>query len=89
MIRSLVPPERLLEYKVGEGWNLLCNFLGCDVPAQELPSGNEKGVMSLRFRKALVLTLKAIIESFFKRLLFFGLVIYAAWGIYNRLLGLL
>lgn len=32
MIRSLVPPERLLEWKIEDGWIPLCKFLGKDVP---------------------------------------------------------
>ena len=31
-IQQLVPPERLLVFQVKEGWEPLCNFLGCEVP---------------------------------------------------------
>ncbi|KAK0391712.1 hypothetical protein NLU13_1211 [Sarocladium strictum] len=31
-IREMVPPERLLEYKLGDGWRPLCAFLGRPVP---------------------------------------------------------
>lgn len=41
-IRALVPKERLLEYRVQEGWEPLCKFLGKDIPAAEFPRGNEK-----------------------------------------------
>ena len=27
-VRSLVPPENLLEFNIAEGWDPLCNFLG-------------------------------------------------------------
>lgn len=40
-IRSLVPPERRLEYKVGSGWEPLCEFLGVEVPAVAFPRSNE------------------------------------------------
>ena len=39
-IRKLVPAERLLEYKVSEGWEPLCKFLGHTVPVQDFPQGN-------------------------------------------------
>jgi hypothetical protein len=32
MIRKLVPPERLLEWKIEDGWAPLCKFLGKQVP---------------------------------------------------------
>ncbi|PGH00222.1 hypothetical protein GX51_05919 [Blastomyces parvus] len=35
MIRGLVPPERLLEWKVEDGWEPLCKFLGKEVPHGE------------------------------------------------------
>lgn len=39
-IRSLVPPERLLEYEVRDGWGPLCEFLELECPKEEFPSGN-------------------------------------------------
>lgn len=39
-VRRLVPAERLLEYKVSEGWRPLCTFLGHAVPAQDFPRSN-------------------------------------------------
>lgn len=49
-IREVVPPDRLLEYKLGEGWEPLCEFLGRPVPKKtEFPRVNDaamlKGVM--------------------------------------------
>lgn len=40
-IRSLVPPERLLEYQIGDGWGPLCEFLGEEVPDTAFPRGND------------------------------------------------
>ena len=39
-VKSLVPPENLLEYKVGK-WEPLCEFLGHEVPERKFPRGNE------------------------------------------------
>ncbi|KAI1268374.1 hypothetical protein F5Y18DRAFT_415172 [Xylariaceae sp. FL1019] len=31
-LRKTVPPERRLEYKLGDGWEPLCAYLGKDIP---------------------------------------------------------
>jgi hypothetical protein len=31
-VRRSAPPDRLLVFRVTEGWGPLCAFLGCDVP---------------------------------------------------------
>lgn len=41
LIRQLVPKERLCEYRLGEGWEPLCQFLGRDVPTLEFPHEND------------------------------------------------
>jgi hypothetical protein len=41
-IRSLVPKENLLEYKMGEGWKPLCEFLEVPVPeGKKFPRTND------------------------------------------------
>ena len=41
-IRSLVPAENLLEYKMGEGWKPLCDFLEVPVPeGRKFPRTND------------------------------------------------
>lgn len=35
-VRSLVPPERLLEYHVSDGWEPLCAFLNVPVPSETM-----------------------------------------------------
>jgi hypothetical protein len=40
-VRRMVPEERLLEYRVGEGWDRLCKFLGKSVPAEPFPRVND------------------------------------------------
>ena len=41
-VKRVVPPERLLVWHVGEGWEPLCEFLGVDVPAEPLPHENDR-----------------------------------------------
>lgn len=39
-VQATVPPERLLTYEVGTGWEPLCAFLGVDVPDTDYPNTN-------------------------------------------------
>ena len=39
-VRAAVPPEQLLEYRVEQGWQPLCDFLGFDVPQAPFPHLN-------------------------------------------------
>ena len=41
-VRAAVPPERLLEYTVTQGWAPLCRFLGVPAPATPFPSINDR-----------------------------------------------
>jgi hypothetical protein len=50
-VRRRVPPERLLEFDVKQGWQPLCDFLGQPVPAQEpFPHHNDRAY----FRRVIV-----------------------------------
>ena len=40
-VKSIVPADNLLEYKVGSGWGPLCEFLGHEVPKRKFPRGND------------------------------------------------
>lgn len=40
-IRSIVPPDNLLEYRIGAGWEPLCNFLGNTIPSKPFPHTND------------------------------------------------
>lgn len=39
-VQREIPPERLLVYTVGDGWEPLCRFLGVDVPDTPYPHTN-------------------------------------------------
>ncbi|KAI1484610.1 hypothetical protein F5X96DRAFT_683474 [Biscogniauxia mediterranea] len=43
MVRGAVPPERLLEWTVDDGWEPLCKFLGKEVPKEPFPHANAAG----------------------------------------------
>lgn len=40
MVRGMVPPERLLDWSVEDGWEPLCRFLGKAVPEEPFPHVN-------------------------------------------------
>lgn len=39
-VRAEVPPERLLDYRTGDGWQPICDALGLAVPAEPFPHVN-------------------------------------------------
>jgi hypothetical protein len=41
-VKRTIAPERLLVWRVSEGWEPLCAFLGVDVPDEPLPHENDR-----------------------------------------------
>jgi hypothetical protein len=39
-VKAAIPPDRLLIFETGEGWDRLCKFLGVPVPKEPFPSEN-------------------------------------------------
>ena len=39
-VRAAVPPERLVDYRAGDGWEPLCKALGVPVPDAPFPHVN-------------------------------------------------
>lgn len=62
IIRDLVSKERLLEYKLGSGWEPLCAFLGKSVPDEPFPHLNESKDLKAMFER---FGLKALKHSAF------------------------
>lgn len=48
-MRGLVPPEQLLDFRLDDGWDPLCKFLGVPVPDESFPHVNESSAL-LKFR---------------------------------------
>ena len=48
-LRAMVPPERLLECKLGDGWEPVCKFLDKEVPDQPFPRLNESKIFREKF----------------------------------------
>ncbi|KAK5120464.1 hypothetical protein LTR85_006119 [Meristemomyces frigidus] len=49
LVRSIVPPDKLLEFNVTQGWKPLCEFLEVPVPEKDFPSGNDPQDFYRRF----------------------------------------
>jgi len=84
MIKAIVPKERLLVYKLGSGWQPLCEFLGKDdVPKVGFPRVNETEELKERVFLALMLGVRRAVVGWM-RLLIWGLplsmaVIWYLW----------
>ena len=48
-VRAAVPKERLLNYRMGQGWGPLCEFLGRKVPKETFPHRNEARTLEMCF----------------------------------------
>lgn len=49
-VMATISPERLLVFRVGEGWERLCKFLDVPVPAEPYPSENSRAEFIDRVR---------------------------------------
>ncbi|KEQ69683.1 hypothetical protein M436DRAFT_55283, partial [Aureobasidium namibiae CBS 147.97] len=77
MIKAIVSKERLLVYKLGSGWQPLCDFLGKDVPKVGFPRVNETEEMKERVFLALMLVVRRAVVGWMK-LLMWGLPLFMA-----------
>lgn len=50
-VRAEISPGRLLEYRIGEGWQPLCDFLGVPVPEAPFPRLNDTASFTERVRR--------------------------------------
>lgn len=51
-VREMVPKERLLDFKMEDGWGPLCEFLGKDVPVDEpFPHVNDAEALKAKLRE--------------------------------------
>ena len=49
-VKAHVPADQLLVYQVKEGWQPLCEFLGCEVPVEAFPHLNDTAAFHKRLR---------------------------------------
>jgi hypothetical protein len=58
LVRSLAAEGRILEYRLGDGWEPLCKFLGKDVPDVPFPHVNDKEANAQGFKELGVIMIK-------------------------------
>lgn len=52
-VRQYVPAGQLLEYRAGEGWEPLCQFLGVPIPEEPFPHRNQRDQFIAQLTKLL------------------------------------
>lgn len=83
LVRAVGPKERLLEYRLGQGWLPLCEFLGKDVPSMPFPSLHDRALVKARYKWIKVRGLQIVLVKLFQVLTPVG-VCAAAWFAYQR-----
>ncbi|RYP25033.1 hypothetical protein DL767_008502 [Monosporascus sp. MG133] len=78
-VRSIVPKEKLLEMKLGDGWAPLCEFLGVPVPDEPFPRANDTDAAA-RYAKAIFKRLAQVWLGIF---FVFGVVAYLVFRLYK------
>ncbi|KAL9098925.1 MAG: hypothetical protein Q9163_005501 [Psora crenata] len=79
MVRRLVPKERLLEYRVGDGWEKLCKFLEVPVPDYPFPVTNDTAAFGERGRVMVALAIRRLAM---RLLPFMGAIVAVVFGIW-------
>ena len=83
LVRRVTPKERLLEYKLGDGWEPLCQFLGKPVPDVPFPNVNDSDAI----REMLAIMMRKGLWNMAKRVFLFCLpcaVAVLGWWLYSR-----
>ncbi|KAI1264940.1 efflux pump antibiotic resistance protein [Xylariaceae sp. FL1019] len=62
-VRMCTPSSRLLEYKLGTGWEPLCEFLGKPVPDVPFPHVNESQAMEAKIQGVIQQGIKSILVN--------------------------
>ncbi len=61
IVRRVTPKERLLEYKLSDGWGPLCAFLGKPIPEIPFPHVNEREYLDEKVRFTLIRGMKRLL----------------------------
>jgi len=62
LVRSLAPKDRVLEYRLGDGWEPLCKFLGKPIPNLPFPHVNDSKSNSQSFKELAQMGIKRILH---------------------------
>lgn len=66
-IRAAVPEERLLDFRLEDGWKPLCKFLGKEIPETPFPVKNKRGEHLQRVRQKQNMFFKHVAVNFAKK----------------------
>lgn len=81
-VRSLVPKDRLLEYRVTDGWKPLCEFLGEPVPKEiGFPNVNDNSDFVSRSRRRNKNQMKNVALRYLVRWVTLVALLLAAWNL--------
>jgi len=87
-IRAEVPEERLLNFRLEDGWKPLCEFLGKAVPEVSFPVKNKRGEHLQRVRQKQNMFFKHVAGSFVRKAMPYalgtGIVGLAIWSSRSR-----
>jgi hypothetical protein len=82
-IRGAVDGERLLEFRLEDGWGPLCKFLGKEVPNEPFPVKNKREEHVKRVRQKQNMFLKHVAKRFAKHVVLWtlgvGVLALLAW----------
>jgi hypothetical protein len=85
-VRAVIPSDRLLVFKVTEGWDPLCKFLGVPKPSEPFPHANEtESLVSGRRQSSRAANLLMIIMSLL--VVCIAVLLGAHWGVAGLLLA--
>ncbi|KAK4447996.1 hypothetical protein QBC34DRAFT_122581 [Podospora aff. communis PSN243] len=81
-VRALVPPEQLLEYRLGDGWGPLCEFLGVPEPGPGVPFPRVNDGPTLRrtLKRGMVMTLLKALWIVMRFPLLIAVVLLLIWA---------
>ena len=81
-VRDVVPKERLLEFKLGDGWEPLCGFLGKPVPDVPFPHENDAASNEQGFKELGQLAMGRILKKALVAVTVLAIPFAAVW--YSR-----
>lgn len=83
-LREAVPEGQLLEYRMGEGWEPLCEFLGKPVPDTEFPWVNEAAALKKVVMDRIKANAKAALKKVAPWVVGAGAVAAGTWTLLKR-----
>ena len=81
MVRRVTPSSRLLEFKLEDGWEPLCTFLGRPIPDIDFPRVNEAAALSEKIRLIAWKGIKNVLRTSLKVSSVILVLVIAWWAV--------